>query len=288
MERATGAALFERHARGVRPTTAGIALVRRAAVVIHEADSAVAEIATLRERVSGVITVGSYPTGNILLLPRAIAQLSRAHPGATVRVREGSSPDLLRQLRAGRVDLALIAYGPDLNYDITNLRQEPIVEGRTYVAVSEDHRLAGCDSVTPEDLRDELWIVGTGRSGDPQFGPWPGTENPKIAYRVKEWPARLGFVAAGLGIAVVPSAVVAVLPGHISVIPVAGSAVPRRTVLALTRRSRTSIAEAFTEQLLEVASSVRARTHVEIADEPALRRDEVNRSRETGALTDRD
>jgi DNA-binding transcriptional LysR family regulator len=80
------------------------------------------------------------------------------------------------------------------------------------------------------------WIVGeTDRTG-PQFGAWPTLAgNPNIVYTLRDWPGRFGLVAAGLGVAVIPSLLLPVLPARVRALRVEDPQPFRRAVLAVTR-----------------------------------------------------
>ncbi|WP_371688571.1 LysR substrate-binding domain-containing protein [Micromonospora sp. KC207] len=81
---------------------------------------------------------------------------------------EGSTPALLRRLRSGRIEVAVIAVGPGLpDYDLRDLRQDVLGEGGLMVAVPEGHRLTRLARIRPADLATERWIVTDGP--DPQF-----------------------------------------------------------------------------------------------------------------------
>lgn len=205
-EAAVGSPLFDRQARGVRLTPAGEALVRHARRVLANVEAAELELAGLRDRLAGRLAVGAFPTAAASLVPRAIARLRKEHPALTVTLWEASTPAQLRRLRAGRLEVAVIAIGDGLpDYDLTGLRLEVIPTGRgPGVAVSADHPLAARDEVHVDDLAQEPWIVGTGAEGEPQFGAWPTLTNPVVAYEARTWQTRLGLVAAGLGISYLP------------------------------------------------------------------------------------
>ncbi|MCW2876810.1 MAG: LysR family transcriptional regulator [Sphaerisporangium sp.] len=213
-EAAVGAPLFERHARGVRPTQSGEALLRHARHMIAHVEAAELEIAGLRDRIAGRLVVGAYPTAAATLVPRAIARLRKAHPALTVTLWEAGSPGQLRRLRAGRIEVAVVAIGEGLpDYDFTGLRIEVVRTGRGLgVAVSEDHPLASREEVHVDDLAQEAWIVGVGREGDPQFGAWPTLEAPRVAHEASGWQTRLGLVAAGLGVTVLPGLAADTIP----------------------------------------------------------------------------
>jgi DNA-binding transcriptional LysR family regulator len=206
MESAAGTALFERLARGVRPTAAGAVVARRAARILGEVDGALEEVSGVRDRLAGRLVVAGFPAAAAVLLPRAIALVGQRHPDLQVELQEAASPVQLRRLRAGRIEVALVATVEMVpERDLAGLRSDAVVIPRgPGIGVPVGHRLADQEVVTVDDLADETWIVGTGPAGEPQFGPWPGLERPRIGHAVRNWPTRFGLVAAGMGITRVP------------------------------------------------------------------------------------
>jgi DNA-binding transcriptional LysR family regulator len=159
-----------------------------------------------------------------------------------VNLREGTTPTHLRRLRAGRLEVAVIALGPDLPYPLDDLRPDLLLEGGLLVAVPSGHRLARRDSVDVADLEDDAWIVGDAAGGDPQFGVWP---------------ARLGLVATGLGLAVVPAMVAGAMPPGVELVAVDDPQPVRRSVVAVTRPERSPSAASLVECLREEGASIR-------------------------------
>jgi DNA-binding transcriptional LysR family regulator len=248
MEQAAGAPLFERLARGVRPTAAGRVLLRHAAVVLERTDAAVLELRGLEDRLEGRLAVGAFPSALGVLLPRALAELGREHPGIVVTLRRASTPALLQRVRAGRLEVAVVALGPE-EHAALDLRTDLLVRGRTFVAVAAGHRLARLGTVEPADLEAEPWIVGAGREGDPQFLAWPGLQAPRVAFALPDWPGRLGLVAAGLGIALVPSLAAETVPAGVALVAVDGPVPDRRAAYVATLPERSPGAEALVQAL---------------------------------------
>ncbi|MCP2094648.1 MULTISPECIES: LysR family transcriptional regulator [Actinosynnema] len=253
METAAGSPLFERGARGVRPTPAGEALLGHARRVVAHVEAAELEIAGLRDRLAGRLVVGAYPTAAAALAPGAVARLRTAHPALVVSLGEAGSPALLRRLRAGRLEVAVIAVGDGLpDYDLTGLVVEQ-VPGRSGmgVAVADDHPFAGQAEVDVAQLADQVWVVGAGKEGEPQFGAWPTLVDPVVGHEARSWPTRFGLVAAGLGITVLPGLAASTAPRGVTWVPVRDPELVwgRRTV-ALTRPDRSDAASAFVRALL--------------------------------------
>jgi DNA-binding transcriptional LysR family regulator len=230
LEHVTGATLLERRRDGVRLTAAGHVVLRRAVNVLTELAAAERELAGLPDE-SGTVRLGWFASAGAVLVPRALAALRRTHPAITVTTREGSTPSLVRALRAGTVDLALLAATPPFRpFDTESppLRVLTLTERDLCVAVPAGHPLAAAPSVSVEDLRGQRWVASSSAS---EMGVWPGLdERPVVAHTARDWLAKLNLVAAGAGITTVPAVLAAAVPAGVSVKPVAGE--PRRLVLA--------------------------------------------------------
>lgn len=259
MERAAGGPLFERHARGVRLSAAGEVLIRHAGAVLDEIDSANAELAGLHDRLAGRMAVGGFPTVTAALLPRALARLLAVHPALDVRIMEASSPTQLSALRRGRLAMAVVATGRGLpDHDLEGLRLSELRTGRGVgVAVPDAHPFAARDRVEPAELAGQAWVVGAGTGDAPEFGAWPGLEKTRVAFAVRDWPTRLGLVAAGLGIALVPGFAAETVPHGVRWIPVRDhDGGLRRQVWAVTTEDPSAAASAMVRAIEDVAAEL--------------------------------
>jgi DNA-binding transcriptional LysR family regulator len=250
MEAAAGTALFARGPRSVALTPAGQVLARHAGDVLAGMAAAHLELAGLRDRLAGRLSVGSFATAAMALTPRAAARLQTDHPGLAIVLHEASTPALLRQMRAGRLEVAVIGIGPGLpDYDLSGLRQTLLIETGLRVAVARHHRLGARTEVSVHDLTHEGWIVGDGKPQDPQFGAWPTLTAPHVVHTAGAWSTRLGLVAAGLGITVVPVMVLPALPAGVHAIAVIDSHGPVRAAVAVTSDKPSPRATAMIESL---------------------------------------
>ncbi|WP_395297615.1 LysR family transcriptional regulator [Kitasatospora hibisci] len=238
IERMAGAPLLERRRGGVRLTPAGRIVLRRAAVVLDEIDAAARELSGLPAR-AGTVHVGWFPSAGAVLLPRALSALRRTDPAITVVTREGTTPALVRALRAGRVDLAVLASAPPfrpLDAETPALAVRTLTERSLRLAVPAGHPLAHRDFVDVADLRGQRWITAPSAGEDQLMGVWPGLdERPEIAHTARDWLAKLHLVAAGLGITTVPGVLAPAAPEGVRILPVRGGPQElRRVVLART------------------------------------------------------
>jgi DNA-binding transcriptional LysR family regulator len=227
-------------------------LVRHAGRVLDNVAAASQELAGMRDRLAGRLIVGGFPTATAALLPRAVARLLTSHPGLTVRLMEAPTPSQLVALRRRRLEVAVLATGEGLpEHDLDGLHLSELRSGRgAGVAVAETHPFAVRDWVDSEELVDQTWVVGASVPGSSEFGPWPGIEEPQVSFAVRDWPTRLGLVAAGLGIAVVPGLAAPALPRGVHWIPVRdqGGGL-RRQVWAVTTDQASAAADAMVRAL---------------------------------------
>ncbi|MGI5232905.1 LysR family transcriptional regulator [Actinoallomurus sp. CA-142502] len=232
LERAAGTPLLERRHDGVRLTPAGHVVVRRAATVVDQVDATARELAGLPDE-RGTVRLGWFASAGAGLLPRALAALRRTHPCITVISREGGTPALVRALRAGTLDLALVASAPPfrpLDTETPSLELRTLTERSLCLAVPAAHPLARGDFVDVADLHGQRWIAGSG--GDRVMGVWPGLdERPEIVHTARDWLAKLHLVAAGCGITTVPAALAATVPTGVRVLPVRGGPSEQRRIL---------------------------------------------------------
>jgi DNA-binding transcriptional LysR family regulator len=260
MEQAAGHALFERHARGARLTEAGGVIVRRADAVLAELEAIHQDLEDVGARPRGRLRVGAFSTALGALVPRAIAAFSTREPRTQVVLREGTTPALLARAADGRLDLAIVTAPtePPTGLDVTTLLEDPLL-----IAVSRDHPHAGRTSVPADALRGERWIAASTDPRSPLLGAWTGSSwQPDIAYVARDWTAKLGLVASGLGITIVPGLAVPVLSPTLALVRIDDPAATRATAI-VTRTDapddprRRALGDALRDAGAEIAAEVR-------------------------------
>ncbi|GAA2033064.1 LysR family transcriptional regulator [Catenulispora yoronensis] len=258
LEAAVGAPLFDRLPRGVRLTEEGRALLPHAEAVVGRLRAAVGDVRAVRILGGGRLRLGAIPTAEMALVPRAIAAFRRAHPGVAVTHAEGLTRGLTAALRAGDLDLAVIGT-PDPEPVFEGVRLRRLMGDPLAVALPVGHRLAGRDVVRLADLAGENWIAGQarpeetliagvriaqdkslrGRAAEAGAATRDAQEpdaafRPVIDYVVLEWAAKQGFVAAGLGVTLIPSLAAAAVRSDVVVVALDPEEVAPRSVFAAT------------------------------------------------------
>ncbi|MFI9149389.1 LysR family transcriptional regulator [Streptomyces sp. NPDC053367] len=252
-----GEPLFERLPRGVRLTEAGRVLVPYAEAVAQALRGAGRELADLRAGTAGRLRFGAFATADAALVPRALAAFRARRPRIRVTREEGLTPALLDRLTAGHLDLAVVSTTGRVPLDAYDLHH--LLDESLYVAVPADHPLAGQGPVGLGQLADAEWIAG---------GPTPeGTLldaalrqdfRPRVTHVVAEWTAKQGYVAAGLGVTLIPALAAASVRPDIALLPVLDEDAPARAVYAATVKGRapTPAARVFLAALREAAERI--------------------------------
>lgn len=216
-----GAQLFVRSNRGVKLTPAGQALYEKAVAVlagVREARSAVAAVQGLER---GSLAIGVVQSiGPFLSLPDLLANFRAAHPGIDIRVHQGSTTSLMEDVRSSRIDLAIVPLFEPLHEVTTTL----IACEALVLACSPEHELAGLTNVPLSRLASEPFVDflldwGTRRIVDRAFAQ-AGVER-RTTFEVSDLQTMFDLVARGLGVALLPEALVEARTGSSSPNPLA-------------------------------------------------------------------
>ncbi|HEU4346815.1 MAG TPA: LysR substrate-binding domain-containing protein [Actinoplanes sp.] len=238
LESSLGAPLFERIRGGITLTAAGETLLPLARRMVADADAArdaVQDIVGLRR---GAVRLGATPSLCSSLVPAVLHTFRSVHPEIQLHVTEGSSPDLSADLLAHTLDLALIVrpgQGVDPALDAAPILRESLV----VASVASGPPPTVSRHLTLEELRHtplvmfrpgydlrDVTLEACRRAGF----------TPRFAVEGGEMDAVLAFVEAGLGVALVPSMVLANRP-LLRATPLASPGMRRTIALAHRKRS---------------------------------------------------
>jgi molybdate transport repressor ModE-like protein len=186
LEASAGTPLLVRGAREMRLTEAGDVLVRHADGILAGLTAAEEEVAAIAGLRAGRVRLASFPSGSSTLVPSAVADMRARHPGTKVSLVEAEPPQSVELLRAGDCDITLAF--------------------RYVGVVPAGHPLAGRDGPAGiEELAQEQWIAGCPRCRRHLVEVCERAGfTPRIDFATDDYPAVVGLVAAGLGVAVLP------------------------------------------------------------------------------------
>ncbi|MFI9492621.1 LysR family transcriptional regulator [Streptomyces halstedii] len=205
LESSAGTPLLIRAGREMRLTQAGQALVRHASGILAGLTAAEEEVAAIAGLRAGRVRLVSFPSGSSTLVPGALAALRAAHPGTRVSLVEAEPPRSVEMLRDGDCDIALaFRYGAACG-EWDDLVVRPLLTDRLVGLVPEGHRLAGAETVGIGELAGEPWIAGCPRCRRQLVEVCEASGfTPRIDFATDDYPAVIGLVGAGLGVAVLP------------------------------------------------------------------------------------
>ena len=134
LETVLGVQLVERDRRTVRLTAVGEEVVARARGVLAAANDLAESARSSAKPLSGPLRFGTIPTIAPFLLPEILVPLRRAYPELKLFLREDLTERLLDRLRAGSLDVALIA----LPYDTEDLHVQELFKDEFWFVAPEN------------------------------------------------------------------------------------------------------------------------------------------------------
>lgn len=207
LEQEVGTPLLRRSGRVLRMTHAGTAFKRHVDSLVNDLDDGLAAVDALLDPEAGVVGLAFPLSLGSWLVPGLVGAFRRQHEGVHVvlsgtSVGEEGRPS--RELTSRTADLELTAHRisePGVAW--RRVLHEPLV-----LAVPRGHALAGRDEVGLAEVAGEPFVLRSAPSRMREqvvaLCRVAGFE-PQVAYEADDLPTVRGFVAAGLGVSVVPA-----------------------------------------------------------------------------------
>jgi DNA-binding transcriptional LysR family regulator len=148
LERALGVRLLDRAAGRVIPTAAGAAILDPARRVQAATADVVAAAERHRGGEVGQVRLGTGATACIYLLPPMLAAAKQRMPGLEITVATGNTPDMLRQVESGGLDIAFITMPLSLGRSLSGTR----VLSDPLAALLPDTMAPPAATMTPEHI----------------------------------------------------------------------------------------------------------------------------------------
>ena len=254
LEAQLGVLLVERDKRRVRLTAVGEDVAARARGLLAAATDLAEAARSAARPLSGPMRLGAIPTIAPYLLPSALPALRRAYGELKLYLREDLTARLLERLRAGGLDVALIA----LPFDTGDLYVRELFKDDFAFVARESHpavrekaialqRIDSGDMLLLEEghcLRDHA-IAACG----PRQGRW------ESRFEATSLTTLIQMVAGGLGVTLLPGITLdaGILKGTRLVARPVAQPAPSRTLALVTRRTapRRRDADLLAEFLIE-------------------------------------
>jgi DNA-binding transcriptional LysR family regulator len=202
LEAELGFELLRRTSRGVELTEAGQAVFERAREIVAGADAIRSDLAALRGLLEGTVALGTMLPPGPIDLPGLLASFHAEHPGVTVRVREGSAPDILAGLRRDELDVAFTGVEPEALED--GLEGERLL-GEELLLITPPGR----PPLALEELTDVPFVgYRRGSALRDTIDRALRAATPEIVFETDELVSVRELVARGLGVSIVPRSTV--------------------------------------------------------------------------------
>ncbi|MGG6893455.1 LysR family transcriptional regulator [Rhizobium sp. BR 315] len=202
LERRLGVRLIERVGRRAQPSPAGIELLPHARRILDDCAMAEEVMTPYREGSAGRVRIGTGGTASIHLLPRAIAAAKKRMPELEIIVRIGNTDDMLRDIEANRLDLAVVT----LPASGRSLEIEPFHDDEILAVAPKDSSIpsGGPDA---EFMRDKTLMLYEGGNTRRMTNEWfiNAGIRPEPSMEFGSVEAIKELVAAGLGWSLLPA-----------------------------------------------------------------------------------
>ena len=202
LERELGQKLFHRLGRKAVLTEAGSAFLPRAKSILREVEDASREIndhSGLERR----IAIGAVQTVMPYLVSDLVIRCRGSHPHLMIDAHEGFRTDLVRAVLEGALDLAVVP----LPVKDRQLAVEPLLSEPLLLAVGRDHPFASQAEIDVRAIAGETFVgLGDSSALAAQVRTFFGDQQlePRIGIRCTQVATLKRFVAAGLGISLLP------------------------------------------------------------------------------------
>lgn len=250
LESALGLKLVDRNTRRVQLTGIGRELLPVFERVLGDIRAVAENARELASGDRGTVLVAALPSLCSRLIPQAIARLARTHPGVTVKLQDTVALRILAAVRSEEADIGIGSFGLlGAGFETT-----PLLEDRMVAVMPRRHPLAAKASLTMREAAAHPLVLMDTQSSvravvESALLGESATAAP--AYEVTYMSTAVGFVQAGLGVAILPATALELgLAKGIVTRPIRGAAVRRPIVIARKAgRSLAPAARVFIEAL---------------------------------------
>lgn len=251
LEHEFGSKLIDRSPKHLYVTTAGQMLYERARQMVNLYEKTKEDMYAHNHRITGRLHIGASFTIGEYILPMLLADFGRRYPDVEVEVTIGNTKRIVEAVKLLQMDVGLIE-GQTSDKDLCIV---PFMKDEMVLVAPIDHPLAGCETVTPDDLQNKVWVVREEGSGTRVYFDHVIRS---LGIKVKKMitlSSNQGVkesAATGLGLTLLSKWVVRkpLQHGELKALPLQGESFPRRLSYILPAHAeRTMLVEAFLERI---------------------------------------
>jgi DNA-binding transcriptional LysR family regulator len=281
LEAELGTVLVRRVPQGAVLTDAGQLLVERSKEILRRLQDTEAELLALAGLEGGRLRLASFASAAASIVPLAIARFRECYPAVELSIAMADPIESIPRLRAGELDMALshdaaletvgepprAIAGGDADRRCWGIELVHLFDDPMYVAMPLGHPLTDSPVLELASFAEEPWMLATTSScpDSRRFlrACYAAGFEPRIAFQNDDYPAMLGFVAAGVGVALIPDMVTRGIRDDVAVRALEPAPPPRPILVALPSGYRSPATTAMLTILREVSDAW-------VAERPAL------------------
>jgi DNA-binding transcriptional LysR family regulator len=206
LEDELGVKLFERTKRQVQLTEAGKVFLERSYQVLAQLEQAIVATQQIGRGEVGRLAIGFVGSAIYTVLPEILRVFREQFPAVELQLRELTTAQQIQALYDKQVDVGIVRSV----ISEPGLSMECFLPESLVLALPETHPLSAQTQVSLSTLADELFILFPAKMG-PVFYEQiinmcqQAGFRPKVAQEAVQMETIVGLVAAGLGIAIVPT-----------------------------------------------------------------------------------
>ena len=210
LEHDLGGQILERASSGVRPTSRGQALARKARGLLADYDSVMAEIRRLVRGESDRLRIGYLASAMQEYLGPGLAELRRAYPKLKVKMVDQTPGEIITALRGGEIDLALTV--GDAGLLSRDFYTRKLASVPSLVTLPLEHPLASEKQISISKLKTESFVQVPERVA-------PGFNQRIARFCLRFGKFRPRFVSIGVGNSLEEGLVISANEGAVSLQP---------------------------------------------------------------------
>ena len=159
LEDELGVQIFERSQKNFLVTKIGAEIIKKAEIILREAEEIKNIAQNSKDPFSGEIRIGAFPTLASYFFPKVVGKISKKFPNLKLLLIEEKTETLLQKLKNGEIDAAFIA----IPCDDFGLEHQKIFEEEFLLAVPQKHALAAKKKIDKKDFKGkELMLLEDG------------------------------------------------------------------------------------------------------------------------------
>ena len=222
LEDEIGFPLFERSAKSLKLTDAGKVFLTEAREVLMRVETAVKKARNAHGQERSEIHVGYAPSLTVQILPATLRKFQAQFPRTRVALHDLSSAEMLAQLRAGKLQVALTVRPP--RAALRGLEFAELARYALAVAVAPKHPLAKLKSLTLAQIAREP-LIGYSAAEYPEYHASlkklfaPLGRRPQLVEEHDGVTSIITAVESGRGFALVPSCFACMAGPRLKIIP---------------------------------------------------------------------